>query len=222
YGGTSASELLSLFADAAGTPSRESVEATWKQRFADRFADAWHDALASGVVDNSASGKTDVALRSDVARLAPPAPPQQALTVLFRPDPHVWDGRFADNPWLLELPRPLTKLTWDNPLLIAPALAGRLEVANGDRVRLSIGQAEMTAPVWLLPGQAADCILAPLGFGRTELGPVAQGAGFDFYRLAGWSGTVALHKAHGTDRLASTEHHALIFDDAEEFVRHGT
>ncbi|MBN9563364.1 MAG: TAT-variant-translocated molybdopterin oxidoreductase [Alphaproteobacteria bacterium] len=221
YGGTSPSELLSLFADATGVPSRDSVEATWKPRFGERFADAWYEALASGVVANTASGKADTTLRSDVARLAPPKPPDQAVTVLFRPDPHVWDGRFADNPWLLELPRPLTKLTWDNPLLIAPALAGKLGVANGDRVHLSIGQAEMTAPVWLLPGQAQDCVLAPLGFGRTELGPVAQGAGFDFYRLTGWSGAVQLRKAGGTDRLASTEHHALIFDDAGEFVRNG-
>ncbi len=182
---------------ATGTPSREAVEATWKPRFGDSFGDAWHDALASGVVANSASGKTDVALRSDVARLAPPTPPDQPLTILFRPDPHVWDGRFADNPWLLELPRPLTKLTWDNPLLIAPALAGRLGVVNGDRVRLSVGRAEMTAPVWLLPGQAPDCVIAPLGFGRSEAGLVGQGAGFDFYRMTGWTGAPDLRKVGG-------------------------
>jgi molybdopterin-containing oxidoreductase family iron-sulfur binding subunit len=222
YGGTSPPELLSLFADATGTPGREAVEATWKPRFGAHFADAWHDALATGIVANTASGKADVALRSDAARLSPPPPPDQPLTILFRPDPYVWDGRFADNPWLLELPRPLTKLTWDNPLLIAPALAGRLGVANGDHVRLSVGHAEMTAPVWLLPGQAADCVTAPLGFGRTEAGLIAQGAGFDFYPMTGWTGPVELHRVSGKDLLASTEHHELIFDKAGEFVRHGS
>ena len=68
-----------------------------------------------------------------------PAPPDQPLTMLFRPDPSLWDGRYANNAWLQELPRPLTKLTWDNPLLIAPAKARRLKLRNGDKVRLSVG-----------------------------------------------------------------------------------
>ena len=59
----------------------------------------------------------------------------------FRPDPSLWDGRYANNAWLQELPRPLTKLTWDNPLLVAPAKARQLKLRNGDTVRLSVGQA---------------------------------------------------------------------------------
>src|SRR6185437_8830578 len=67
-----------------------------------------------------------------------------------------------------------------------------------------------------------DCVTAPLGFGRTEAGLVGQGTGFDFYRLTGWTGPVELHRVSGTDLLASTEHHELIFDNAGEFVRHGS
>ncbi len=59
------------------------------------------------------------------------------MTILFRPDPHLWDGRYANNAWLQELPRPLTKLTWDNPLLISPEQARKLSLRNGDKVRLS-------------------------------------------------------------------------------------
>ena len=152
----------------------------------------------------------------------PPAPPERPLTVLFRPDPHLWDGRYADNPWLQELPRPLTKLTWDNPLLIAPEEARRLNVQNGDEVRLSIGDAQVTAPVWILPGQAPDCAVALLGFGRNTVGSVGSGAGFNFYPLTGRSEAPTLEKAGGRSELASTDHHNLIFASVEEIVRHGT
>jgi molybdopterin-containing oxidoreductase family iron-sulfur binding subunit len=76
--------------------------------------------------------------------------------------------------------------------------------------------------VWLLPGQAQDCVTAPLGFGRTETGLAGHGAGFDFYRLTGWTGTPELRRASGAERLASTEHHELIFDGSERLVRHGS
>ena len=56
--------------------------------------------------------------------------------MIFRPDPQVWDGSFANNGWLQELPRPLTKLSWDNAALIAPATAERLDLANGDVVAI--------------------------------------------------------------------------------------
>ena len=222
YDGTSPHEMLELFAGYDAKPSEDIVRATWQARWKERLDDAWRDALATGVAADTASRKSGAPLRADAGRRLPPGPSGGALTVLFRPDPHLWDGRFAGNPWLLELPRPMTKLTWDNPLLIAPALAQRISVANGERVRISIGGAELTAPVWLLPGQAPDCVTAPLGFGRTEVGPAGKGAGVDYARLIGWDGDVRIDRAEGTVPLASTEHHALIFDRAGEFVRHGS
>ena len=222
YDGTSPHEMLALFEGPDAPASEDVVRATWQARWQDRFATAWSDTLADGVAAGTASAKSDVALRPAATRLSLPTPPETPITVLFRPDAHVWDGRFAGNPWLLELPRPMTKLTWDNPLLIAPALARRLGVVNGERVRLSVGAASLVAPVWLLPGQAADCVTAPLGFGRTAVGLAGQGAGFDYHPLLGQPGPVAIDKAEGRVALASTEHHALIFDRAGEFVRHGT
>ena len=97
----------------------------------------------------------------------------------------MWDGRFANNPWLQELPRPLTKLVWDNPLLIAPDLANRMQLENGDRVRLSIGDRSVVAPIWILPGQAPDCVTALLGSGRRAAGNIGDGSGFDYYPLTG-------------------------------------
>ncbi|PZR83460.1 MAG: 4Fe-4S ferredoxin, partial [Hyphomicrobiales bacterium] len=144
------------------------------------------------------------------------------LAILFRPDPHLWDGRYANNAWLQELPRPLTKLTWDNPLLISPEQARQLKLRNGDMVRLSIGDASLTAPAWILPGQATDCVVALLGFGRPHAGTVGTGAGFDFYPLTGRADAPSLQKIAGHVNLASTDHHNLIFDEAGDYARHGT
>ena len=104
-----------------------------------------------------------------------PAPGE--ITLLVRPDPHIRDGRYANNAWLQELPRPLTKLTWDNPLLVSPAIAQRLKLANGDRVTVANGGAAVTLPAWIMPGQAPDCVVALLGFGRSDVGMVGQGVG---------------------------------------------
>ena len=129
YEGISTHTLLALFTDPAPTPTLDLVQATWKNRLAADFAQGWHDALANGVVPNTASPKANVSLRPNAIQLPPP-PPDYPLTVLFRPDPHLWDGRYANNAWLQELPRPLTKLTWDNPLLIAPEQASKFGAAK--------------------------------------------------------------------------------------------
>jgi len=142
--------------------------------------------------------------------------------VLFRPDPYLWDGRYANNAWLQELPRPLTKLTWDNPLLLSPKLARSLELNNGDKARLSIGDAKMTVPIWIVPGQAPDCVVALQGFGRRHVGNVGAGAGFDFYSLMGRGDPAALEKVTGHVDLASTDHHDLIFNAAGNLVKHAT
>jgi MoCo/4Fe-4S cofactor protein with predicted Tat translocation signal len=227
------------------------VQATWKQRFDADFPSRWHDALADGVVQGTAAGKANPTLRSESligiaaqiatsgARTADTATTENngrapsavdtttptshpPLTILFRPDPHIWDGRYANNAWLQELPRPLTKLTWDNPLLISPTLARKSNLRNGDQVQLAIGDLSVLAPVWILPGQAADCVVAPLGFGRRHTGNVAAGTGFDYYPLVGLQGTPTMEKTGHHVRLASTDHHNLIFNAAGDLIKHGT
>jgi MoCo/4Fe-4S cofactor protein with predicted Tat translocation signal len=222
YDGTSAHRMLGLFSDPAPPTTLEIVQATWRSRMGGDFGQAWHDALANGVVADTANAKSDPSLRPDAARQTPPTPPDHPLTILFRPDPHLWDGRYANNAWLQELPRPLTKLTWDNPLLVSPALARQSKLRNGDNIRLSIGDATLTVPIWIMPGQAADCAVALLGFGRRQAGTVGDGAGFDFYPLAGRADAPSLQKVAGHVDLASTDHHNLIFNAAGEIVRHGT
>jgi molybdopterin-containing oxidoreductase family iron-sulfur binding subunit len=223
YGGTNAHELLALYLDSTPTSSEDLVRATWTARFGGGFGNAWHDALADGIVSGTASTKSDARLRTDAAR-SPSATIESdtALTILFRPDPSLYDGRYANNPWLQELPRPLTKVVWDNPLLVAPALARQMDLKNGDCVRVSVGRANTIAPVWVMPGQAPNCITAWLGSGRRAAGSIGNEVGVDFYPLTDAEGSVALRKAPANVELASTVHHNLLMDTPPEILRHGT
>lgn len=224
YGGVSAHELLGLYVGFDAASPEQLVRETWQSESAGDFEHRWRDSLASGVVRGSAAAKSDAAIRAGTAQLSPPelGAAAPALTVLLRPDPALWDGRYANNPWLQELPRPLTKLVWDNPLLIAPALARELGLANGDVARLTLAEASISAPVWILPGQAPDCITALIGSGRRSAGAIGNGAGVDFYPLAGLTGAATLQKTSGRVQLASTVHHNLLLETPAEILRHGT
>jgi len=103
--------------------------------------------------------------------------------LLIRLDPTVAAGDWSNNGWLQELPKPLTKLTWDNAALVSPALAQRLLLTNGDVVELHCQGQMVEAPVWILPGQADRCVTVHLGYGRTDAGSIGNGRGFDAYRL---------------------------------------
>jgi MoCo/4Fe-4S cofactor protein with predicted Tat translocation signal len=217
YDGISSHYLLALFNGPDEIDSRDVVRRT--HGLTDQ---QWHDALATGLLPNSQSAVSKASLRADVADLKPPEPPAADITLLFRPDPSVWDGRFANNAWLQELPRPLTKMTWDNPLLVSRAIADRLKLANGDRVSVAVGETKIVLPAWIMPGQAPDTVVALLGLGRSDVGMVGQGVGYDLYPLTTATGPVTLRRETGRELLASTEHHDPMFSEAGEYVRHGT
>jgi molybdopterin-containing oxidoreductase family iron-sulfur binding subunit len=134
------------------------------------------------------------------------------LEIVFRPDPTIWDGRFANNGWLQELPKPMTKLTWDNVAVISPTAAERFDLTNGDLVELRYGGRTVVAPVWIMPGQAPDSVTVHLGYGRTRAGRVGTGVGFNAYTLrtsdAPWFGSgLELRKTGNQYQLAGTQNH---------------
>jgi MoCo/4Fe-4S cofactor protein with predicted Tat translocation signal len=229
YGGLSALEMLGLYLNAPPVSTEQSVRQTWLGHLGGASPDGWSDALTHGFVPGTASAPSNVRLRSAATAAGATAAGAtsagasgDALTLLLRADPNLWDGRFANNPWLQELPRPLTKVVWDNPLLIAPALAAGMQLTNGDCVRLAIGKTSVVAPVWIMPGQAPDCITALLGSGRRAAGTVGDGIGIDFYPVAGLKGPVVLRKEKERVDLASTVHHNLLMETPPEILRHGT
>jgi molybdopterin-containing oxidoreductase family iron-sulfur binding subunit len=219
YGGKSSHELLATLLKSDTVTGYELVRETWKAApHEGDFETFWRTAVHDGVVAGSAAKRKDVAIKPE--RLVPPptseAPmPGDTLELSFRLDPTIHDGRFANNGWLQELPKPLTRLTWDNAALISPATAAELKLNNGQIVELRYRDRSVQAPVWIHPGQADKSVTAHLGYGRTHSGRVASGAGFNAYTLrtsgAPWSGQgAAIRPTSQTQLLASTQLHRPI------------
>src|SRR5581483_479237 len=133
YEGKSAHELLgALFAQAR--PGYDILRDYWARQNPTDFDRFWEKTLNSGVVAGTQAPVKQVTLKPGLgARLPaaqPPTPDANTLEIVFRPDPTIWDGRWANNGWLQELPKPLTKLVWDNGAILSPATAERLNVTQ--------------------------------------------------------------------------------------------
>lgn len=184
----SALELLAWIASDAEIDGYSLVQGYWRTAlgamFSDRTWRRWlHDGVAQGVPRSGGSpsprdltgliaalGKADIAAGDK-------------FELNFRLDPKLADGRFANNGWLQEAPHPMTKLAWDNAAYISIDTARKLGVENCDLLNITVGGRTITAPVWIAPGQADDTVSLTLGYGRREIGGVANGAGVDAYAL---------------------------------------
>ncbi len=186
HGGRTAYDVLGALGQQAGQSAYSILRAYWQARLAPEggpaFERQWRRALHDGLIAGTAEPARPVKLAVLGDRVAEPAP-RQGLEIVFRADPTVHDGRFANNPWLQELPKPHTKLTWDNAALVSPSMAARLGLANEDLVELRYRGRRVEAPVWIVPGQASDSVTVHLGYGRERGGRIAVGPGFDVYKL---------------------------------------
>jgi len=163
--------------NAAALPPRAAAPAA--ANATSQFDRNWRQWLHDGVVPNTAFAPKAAAIKANFASQTAPRAAVQGLEVVFRPDPTVHDGRFANNAWLQELPKSLTKLTWDNAALVSPGTADRLRLVSGDVVELKQGGRSVRIPVWLSPGQAPDTLTLHLGYGRTRAGRTGNVTGFD-------------------------------------------
>ncbi len=236
YGGKSALEVLASLTEEGARPAYELVREQWRTATGgDGFEKRWRHWLHDGFIPDSAAAERALEVRPEaVARAVSKAVAGvgQGIELLFRPDPTIWDGSYANNGWLQECPKPLTKLTWDNAALMSPALAGRLGIANEQMVELTLDGRTLAAPAWIQPGHPDDSVTLHLGYGRRRAGKVAEGAGFDAYPLrtasAPWLATgLAIAPAAGSYRLASTQMHSNIELEGREaekrhLVRTGT
>ena len=137
----------------AGTPSTAAAPPA-RANATSQFDRDWRQWLHEGVVPNTAFAPKTVAITANFNAQAAPRPAVQGLEAVFRPDPTIHDGRFANNAWLQEVPKPLTKLTWDNAALIFPVTADRLRLVSGDIVELKQGGRSLRIPVLALAGPA--------------------------------------------------------------------
>ena len=221
YGGRSWIELLAMVLGETQKPL-DIVKSAHTRRLGDPRK--WRKAVADGVVQKSAWPTVSPKLKSiDPMKFTPgelggAKAEGSAVEVLFTPDFKLYDGRFANNAWLQELADPVTKLTWENAALIAPATANALGIEESTRVKLSLDGQEITLPALYAPGQAEGSIRVALGYGRTTLGHVGgleedgvEPIGANTYKLRSTKG---YHFAEGAKitptgekyRVGSTQH----------------
>ena len=171
----------------------------------------WRKWLHDGFIEGSQFAPRTVAIAAGWTAGLTAAPAITGVEISFKRDGSVYDGRFANNGWLQELPKPVTKLTWDNAALIAPRTAERLGVQNGDLLTVSQDGRMIEAPAWIDPGHAQEAITLGVGFGRSRAGRVGTGVGVNTYALRGtaapWFGGGDVAKSGGRHQLVSTQDH---------------
>ncbi len=227
YGGKSAYEVLAALNGQPGASAYDIVREYWKAKSgAKDFESFWRRSVHDGVVAGTALPPKKVTLnREAIARAAENSTRPEGIEIVFRPDATVYDGRFANNGWLQELPKPLTKLTWDNPCLLSPATAQRLGVTNEDVVEIRHEGRSVRAPVWISPGHADESVTVFLGYGRTRAGRIGTGIGYNAYAIrtstAPWFATgVEIVKTGERYALACTQNHHSM--EGRALVRAGT
>src|SRR5262249_2609414 len=130
YDSKSAHEIVAMLAGSIDAGADSAVRATWQTSFGDDFNERWVRALHDGVVPDTAAKPLQVTAQNPEPPTAVPS--SGDVDIVLRPDPTIWDGRFANVAWLQELPKPLTKVTWDNVIAVSPALAAAQSLSNGD------------------------------------------------------------------------------------------
>ncbi len=224
YGGRSAAEILSILSEPEPRDGLALLRAHWVQGHDPAtFEPFWTQALRDGVVPDTAFPAETIAMRPPGPSAGAPQPAAAGtLDLLFRPDPTIRDGAFANNAWLQELPKPLTKTVWENVIAIDPALAQGEGLSSGDMVAITVGDTTLEGPVWITPGQAPDTLTLTLGYGRGVPDMLFSGYGYDAYalRLAASPSLRpgATLKALGRRvRIATTQDHGTL--EGHDFIR---
>jgi MoCo/4Fe-4S cofactor protein with predicted Tat translocation signal len=192
-------------------PAQTTGQTATTAAVARNFEDNWKKIVHDGFVPNTEAKPKAVSVNA--AFLTQPVPPAPAnsgsLEITILPDPNIYDGRFTNNSWLQELPKPLNKITWENVALISPKTAARLGLnvkkgsdddysggAQGtsfintrggnqfsDLVKVSYQGAQISkpVPVWISPGQPDEVVTLFMGYGRERAGQVGSGLGYNAF-----------------------------------------
>lgn len=216
YDSVSDIELLSLLSG-SNAKGYSLVRTSWRN--GNGASDTvWNKWLHDGVTDARVSGygrvmpssRDNGVLRGLKRQLS--AVSSETLEVAFYPSYTLYDGTFANNGWLQELPDPSTKLTWDNAALMSSTTARQLDVKTEDVISVKVGRQTVELPVFIMPGHANDSVSLFFGYGRSVVGRVGENTGFNVYPLRhlsgmGYTANAEIQKTGGIYTLASTQDH---------------
>ncbi len=211
YNGKSPVEFIAMLSGQSDATGYDLVRAYWQKQHPGDFETFWRKSLHDGWVEGTAFPAKAVSVKSNSLPMAASADANAiAIELNIRRDPTIYDGQFYNNGWLQELPKPMTKLTWDNAILIGPKMANRLQIATKDVVELELNGKKVTGPVWIQAGHPDNSVTIFLGYGRKRAGRVGTAYGFDAYQLrtsaAPWIASgVTIRKTGDIYELASTQ-----------------
>ena len=225
YAGKSAHEVVAALGDRPEQSGYDIVRAFHK--IDARNDGDWRRWLHDGMIPNTAYPSKTVATKLTVDS-SQSAGAASGIEIAFRNDPCILDGRFANNGWLQELPKPITKLTWDNAVFVSPATAAKMNAANvpafrggehgnivSDVVEIAVGDRKVRGALFPVAGHPDDCATLHLGYGRARAGRVGDGTGFDANQLRTvntlWTAAGAQIRKTGEEfPLACTQYHHLM------------
>ncbi|PSQ79519.1 MAG: hydrogenase [Bacteroidetes bacterium QS_1_63_11] len=167
-------EVLNLAATGVDASGHDLVREQWRSRLSGPFQERWRRVLHDGYLEDSGYDVASVGAPT-VPSVEAPAADTEELEVVFRPDSKLLTGRFSNNPWMQELPDPITKIVWDNVAVMSQATADELGVEvqrregnfYADRVELTVNGQTAELPVWIQPGYPDGSIGVSMGYGRT-------------------------------------------------------
>ncbi|TSA35183.1 MAG: 4Fe-4S dicluster domain-containing protein [Verrucomicrobiaceae bacterium] len=256
WGGLSELDILSKLLVGATVEGPELVRATFEKLAPQNLVSEagnmdllWNSSLRIGFLPGSGfpQAALDLAVSSASALAARAKPAKDGLELVFLQSSSVDDGRYANNSWLLETPDFVTKLTWDNAVLVSPATAKKLgikannfgkfeEIAEklgneidydlvADIVEISDGKTTVEAAAIVAPGHADDSLSIALGYGRKGVSALMDHVGFDAYPLRSsasprFTQGVTLKVTGKTYPMAQTQEHRSM--EGRDLVREGT
>ena len=213
YGGKSAHDVLQVLIDPS-ISAYDAVLANAKTYMTGGdFPTAWKKALHDGWVANTAF--TPKTLGAPKSVVPPASVAVSGIEISFKPDASVYDGRYANNGWLQELPKQVTNVSWDNAALMNMDLMGKLGIEENEAIELTLNGRRIIVPVLMSPGHPDDAVTVALGLGRrAEAGRVGAGVGFNAYALRTAdqplsAGGLTIARGHGTYDLCVTKVHNI-------------
>jgi MoCo/4Fe-4S cofactor protein with predicted Tat translocation signal len=212
YNGKSPLELVALLSGQADATGYDLTRGYWqKQHTGADFELFWRKSLHDGWIEGTAFSPKKLSNHLNAQGYPFGLPINKGeIELNIRRDPTIYDGQFSNNGWLQELPKPMTKLTWDNAVLIGPKMAERLQIKVEDVVELELNGKKVSGPVWIQAGHPDNSVTVTLGYGRKRAGRVGTAQGFDAYALrttaAPWIATgLQIRKTGEIYKLASTQ-----------------
>lgn len=222
-----AQETLLAWAGKPVASFHDYIKETWNgsmygmQSGMSSFGAFWNRSLRDGVFETAAPAASAVAFTGNVSSAAQAvSKPGNGTEVMLYEKTGMGNGAHANNPWLLEFPDPVSKVTWDNYFAVLPSFAEKNGWRQGTVIEVKVGNATMRGPVLLQPGMADETIAAAVGFGRTAAGKAGNGVGFNAYPVVSmkdgylcyYAGGVTVNKTAEDDIVfaATQTHHTMM------------